>query len=51
LSGLAMQMQNVGIGWFVYDLTQSAWALGLVGLAAFTPAITFAVFTGHVADT
>jgi MFS family permease len=51
LSGLAMQMQNVGIGWFVYDLTQSAWALGLVGLAAFMPAITFAVFTGHVADT
>jgi MFS family permease len=51
LSGLAMQMQNVAIGWFVYDLTHSAWALGLVGLFAFLPAITFALFTGQVADT
>jgi MFS family permease len=50
LSGLALQMQNVGIGWFVYELTQSAWALGLVGLFAFLPAIAFALVTGQVAD-
>ncbi|MGV7029914.1 MFS transporter [Methylobacterium symbioticum] len=51
LSGLAYQMQAVAIGWFVYDLTRSALALGLVGLAGFLPAMLAALVTGHVADT
>jgi MFS family permease len=50
LSGVALQMHNVAVGWFVYDLTNSAWALGLVGLFAFAPAFAFALFTGQVAD-
>ncbi|MCP8940567.1 MFS transporter [Alsobacter sp. SYSU M60028] len=50
LAGLALQMQNVGIGWFVYDRTNSALALGLTGLAAFAPALGLALVTGHVAD-
>ena len=50
LSALAMQIQNVGVGWFVYSETKSAWALGFVGLATFLPALAFAMFTGHVAD-
>lgn len=50
LASLAMQMQNVAVGWLVYDLTHSAWALGLVGLVAFTPAVALALFAGHVAD-
>src|SRR5215207_6406329 len=37
-------------GWLVYDLTHSALALGLVGLATFLPAIALALVTGHVAD-
>ena len=32
-SGLAIQMQNVAVGWLVYDLTSDPLALGLVGLA------------------
>ncbi|GJE46155.1 MFS transporter [Methylobacterium soli] len=51
LTGLAYQMQAVAIGWFVYDLTRSALALGLVGLASFLPAMLCALITGHVADT
>lgn len=51
LTGLAYQMQAVAVGWFVYDLTHSALALGLVGLASFLPAILSALITGHVADT
>jgi MFS family permease len=51
LSALARQMQNVAVGLFVYDLTHSAWALGIAGLFAFAPALLFAFFTGHVADT
>ena len=50
LGGLALQMQNVALGWFVYDLTRSALALGLVGLATFLPAVMCALVTGHVAD-
>ena len=50
LSGMALQMQTVAIGWLVYDLTQSAWALGLVGLAAFIPAVAFALPAGQIAD-
>lgn len=47
---LALQMQTVAMGWFVYDLTKSAWALGLIGLAAFLPAPVLALITGQVAD-
>lgn len=50
LSALAIQMQNVGVGWLVYDLTRDPLALGLVGLAGFLPAICLALVTGHVAD-
>src|SRR5919202_4599465 len=50
LSGLARQAQNVAMGLFVYDITQSAWALGLAGLFTFAPSIVFAFLTGHVAD-
>ncbi len=51
LTGLAMQVQSVGIGWLVYDRTGSALALGLVGLATFLPALLLVLVTGHVADT
>ncbi|MFO1048274.1 MAG: MFS transporter [Geminicoccaceae bacterium] len=50
LSALAVQMQNVAVGWRVYDLTGDPLALGLVGLAGFLPAICLALVTGHVAD-
>ena len=50
LSITALQMQNVAVGWLVYDLTRSAFALGLVGLAAFVPAHALVLVTGHVAD-
>jgi len=48
--GLAIQVYDVGIGWFVYDVTRSAWALGLVGLAVFVPNLLFALPAGEVAD-
>ena len=50
LSAMAIQMQNVAIGWLVYDLTRDPLALGLVGLLTFAPAVTLALLTGHVAD-
>lgn len=50
LSALAIQIQNVALGWLVYELTGDPLALGLIGLAAFLPAICLALVTGHVAD-
>ena len=50
LSALAIQMQNVAVGWLVYDITRDPFALGLVGLASFLPAIALALVTGHAAD-
>jgi hypothetical protein len=37
LSTVAMQMQSVAIGWQIYSITNSAFALGLVGLCQFAP--------------
>src|SRR5512134_88200 len=50
VSAMAVQMQTVAIGWFVYDITRDPLALGLVGLVAFLPLIGLALVTGHVAD-
>ncbi|MBK8753952.1 MAG: MFS transporter [Candidatus Competibacteraceae bacterium] len=50
ISALAVQMLNVAVGWWVYALTHDPFALGLVGLAVFLPAIGLALVTGHVAD-
>ena len=44
------QMLMVALGWQVYDLTGSAWSLGLVGLAQFLPALLFTLPAGHLVD-
>ena len=50
LSGLAMQMQAVTVGWQIYDLTRSPLRLGLVGLAQFLPMLLLTLAAGHAAD-
>ncbi|OYV34080.1 MAG: MFS transporter [Thiomonas sp. 20-64-5] len=50
LSGLAFQMNDVAVGWLVYERTGSALALGLVGLSGFMPSILLALVVGQVAD-
>ena len=47
---LASQMVMVALGWQMYELTGSAWDLGLVGLAQFLPALLLTLPAGHVAD-
>jgi len=43
-------MQNVAQAWLVLELTNSAFLLGLVGTAQFTPVLLFTLFGGVVAD-
>jgi len=44
------QMLMVAVGWQMYELTGSAWDLGLVGLLQFLPALLLTLVAGHVAD-
>jgi MFS family permease len=49
-AGVAAQMLMVALAWQMYDLTSSAWDLGLVGLYQFCPALVLSLWAGHVAD-
>jgi MFS family permease len=51
LAGTAgSQMLMIALGWQMYELTGSAWDLGLVGLFQFLPALLLALVAGHVVD-
>jgi len=47
---MANQMLMVAVGWHMYDITGSAWDLGMVGLYQFVPALLLTLPAGHVAD-
>jgi MFS family permease len=49
-AGAATQMMMVAAAWQMYELTGSAWDLGLVGLLQFLPVLLFTLPAGHVAD-
>jgi MFS family permease len=46
----ASQILMVAVAWHMYDITSSAWDLGLVGLFQFVPALLLFLPAGHVAD-
>ena len=50
LASLGVQMQTVAIGWYLYERTDSALALGGVGLAQVLPIILLTLPAGHLAD-
>jgi len=50
LAGLSFQVVAVALGWQIYALTHSAYALGMVGLAQFLPMFALTLVVGHVAD-
>ena len=47
---MANQMLMVAVAWHMYDITLSAWDLGLVGLFQFVPALVMTLPAGHLAD-
>lgn len=49
-TSLGGQMLMVALGWHMYELTGSAWDLGLVGLFQFAPALLLTLPAGHVVD-
>jgi MFS family permease len=49
-SEFSYQIGTVAVGWQVYALTGSAFALGMVGLVQFIPSALMVFAAGHVAD-
>jgi MFS family permease len=50
LASIAREMQSVAVGWELYQQTNSAAALGLVGLVQFLPVLLLSLPAGHAAD-
>jgi MFS family permease len=49
-STMGYQMLALTIGWQIYEITNSAFDLGLVGLIQFVPAVVLTLLIGHAAD-
>jgi MFS family permease len=49
-STMGYQMLGLAIGWQIYEITNSALDLGLVGLIQFVPAVVLTLLIGHTAD-
>lgn len=49
-SSFGFQMFSVAVSWQIYALTNSALALGIIGLMQFLPSVLLALPAGHLAD-
>lgn len=49
-SNTANQMLGVVVGWQIYDITGSAFQLGMIGLVQFLPPLALTLFAGQIAD-
>ncbi len=47
---IALQMQSVILSWLIYEKTKDPLSLGLIGLVEAVPALSIALFGGHLAD-
>lgn len=47
---MALRMTTTTVGWLVWQLTHNLLALSIVGLSEFIPAVTLALYAGHVID-
>jgi len=47
---IALQIQAVVVGWEIFKITKDPLSLGLIGLAEAIPAISIALYAGHIAD-
>jgi MFS family permease len=46
----ALRMMSTLVGWWIYELTNDPFAIGLIGLSEVVPALTMALYSGHVID-
>lgn len=47
---VGLRMMGTLVGWWIYELTNEPFAIGLIGLAEVLPALSLALYAGHVID-
>jgi MFS family permease len=47
---MGLRMMGTLVGWWVYELTNDPFAIGLIGLAEVIPAVSLSLYAGHVID-
>jgi MFS family permease len=47
---MGLRMMSTLVGWWIYNLTNAPLAIGIVGLSEFIPAVSFALYAGHIID-
>src|SRR5215831_20108713 len=47
---MGLRMMSTVVGWWIYNLTNDPFSIGLVGLSEVIPALSFALYAGHVID-
>ncbi len=47
---MGLRMMSTLVGWWIYNLTNAPMAIGIVGLSEFIPAVSLALYAGHVID-
>ncbi len=47
---MSLRMMTTVVGWWIYNLTNDPFAIGLIGLSEVIPAISLALYAGHVID-
>lgn len=47
---MALRMLTTLLGWWIYNLTNAPFAIGLIGLSEVIPAVSLALYAGHVID-
>ncbi|HEY8690882.1 MAG TPA: MFS transporter [Chitinophagaceae bacterium] len=47
---MGLRMMSTVVGWWVYNLTNDPFAIGLIGLSEVIPAVTMALYAGHIID-
>ncbi|MEP6595799.1 MAG: MFS transporter [Ginsengibacter sp.] len=47
---MGLRMLGTLVGWWIYYLTNDPFAIGLIGLSEVVPAISFALYAGHIID-
>lgn len=47
---MGLRMMGTLVGWWVYELTNAPFAIGIIGLSEVVPAVSLALYAGHVID-
>ena len=47
---MGLRMLGTVTGWWIYELTNDPFAIGLIGLAEVIPAVSLALYAGYVID-